>query len=228
VEAPRQWRDVEGVAVRDMPGSFEFDFGGTFPVDRVTLLLPEANTVAPAELYVRASAKDEWRAIASAVFYRLRHDGGEIANPSLAVGNGDYRYWRVRIDPKSGIGTQSPRLSFGWYPGELVFAARGNAPFELAYGNARVGSSALPIETLVPGFDRATRGPGSFPSAHAGAVSAAPSNRMLEEPLDMKRWLLWASLALAAIVLGWMAYSLSRQMRTRPPPNADKPSSDVR
>ena len=229
LEAPRQWRDVAGMAVRDAPGNYEFDLGGTFPVDRVTLLLPEMNTVAPAELLVRASTNDEWRPITSAVFYRLRQDSGETVSPPLAVGNGTYRYWQVRIDPKAGgIGTESPRLSFGWYPGAIVFAARGNAPFELAYGNARVAPASLPIETLVPGYDGAKRESVSFPSAHAGSVNAAPSNRMLEEPLDTKRWLLWASLALGASVLGWMAYSLSRQMRKPISSNADEPPSDAR
>ena len=34
--------------------------------------LPELNSVVPAELYTRASAKDEWRPVVSSVFYRLR------------------------------------------------------------------------------------------------------------------------------------------------------------
>ena len=225
VEAPRQWREATGVAVRDAAGTYEFDLGGAFPADRVTLLLPEQNTVAPAELFARVSEKDEWRPVASGVFYRLRQQGGEAVNPALAVG-GDYRYWKVRIDPKAGaMGAQSPRLSVGWYPGVAVFAARGNGPFELAYGSARAAPAALAIETLVPGYDQAKRGAAAFPLARLGPVSAAPSSRALETPIDAKRWLLWASLALAAIVLGWMALSLSRQMRATA---REEPPSDAR
>jgi hypothetical protein len=228
VEAPRQWRDIVGVAVRDAPGTYEFDLGGTFPVDRVSLVLPEQNTVAPTELFARASPKDEWRALASTVFYRLRQDGGEAVNPALALA-GDYRYWKARVDPKSGgLGTEPPRLSFGWYPGVVVFAARGNGPFELAYGSARAVASALPIETLVPGYDRAKRDAASFPPARPGAVSSAQSGSALEVPIDAKRWLLWASLVLAAVVLGWMAFSLSRQMRDAKTSRADVPPSDAR
>ena len=36
----------------------------------------------------------------------------------------------------------------------------------------------------------------------------------LKQPIDAKRWLLWSALGLAAIVLAWMAYALSKQMRT--------------
>jgi hypothetical protein len=228
VEAPRQWRDIVGVAVRDAPGTYEFDLGGTFPVDRVSLVLPEQNTVAPTELFARASPKDEWRALASTVFYRLRQDGGEAVNPALALA-GDYRYWKARVDPKSGgLGTEPPRLSFGWYPGVVVFAARGNGPFELAYGSARAVASALPIETLVPGYDRAKRDGASFPSARSGALSVEPSGTALEVPIDAKRWLLWASLGLAAVVLGWMAFSLSRQLRDTKTSRTDVPPSDTR
>jgi hypothetical protein len=34
----------------------------------------------------------------------------------------------------------------------------------------------------------------------------------LRAPVDVKRWLLWATLGLATLVLGVMAYRLMRQM----------------
>ena len=229
VEAPRQWRDVPGTPVSDAPGTYEFDVGGSFPADRLSLILAEPNTVAPTEMSARASAKDEWRPIASTVFYRLRQDGGETSNAPIAVTGRDYRYWRARVDPRSGgIGTKPPKLSFGWYPGVVVFAARGSGPFELAYGSARVGAAALAIDTLVPGYDRAKRDAVSFTPAQVGAVSATSSDMALRQPIDTKRWLLWASLVLAALVLGWMALSLSRQMRSPPSARSNDPPSDAR
>ena len=230
VEEPRQWREATGAPVRDQPGAFEFDLGGTFPVDRVTLLLPEQNTVAPMQLFVRAAAADEWHPVASAVFYRLRQDGREATNAPVAINGGEYRYWKASVDPKAGaLGAQAPQLSFGWYPAVIVFGARGKGPFELAYGSARVNPSALAIETLVPGYDRAKRSTESFSLARTGAVNAVPESAALKQPIDTKRWLLWGSLVLAAVVLGWMAFSLSRQMRN--PPSPERPtdqSSDAR
>ena len=38
----------------------------------------------------------------------------------------------------------------------------------------------------------------------------------LREPPDVKRWMLWASLVLGALVLGWMAWRLSREMGAAP------------
>jgi hypothetical protein len=222
VEAPRQWRNAAGVADTEHANAYTFDLGGTFPVDRIALALAEQNTVAPAQVLARATSKDEWRPIASTVFYRIRQDGGEATNPPLAIRGGDYRYWQIVVDPKAGaVGAKAPQLSAGYYPGTIVFAARGNGPFELAYGSARAAPAALPIETLVPGYDRANPPSPAFPLARTGAPNAAPAGHALETPVDAKRWLLWGSLALASIVLGWMAFSLSQQMRRAPPASTE-------
>jgi hypothetical protein len=53
----------------------------------------------------------------------------------------------------------------------------------------------------------------------AGAP-AAPALDALREAPEVKRWLLWAALALATVVLAWMAFALLRQMRT--PPSRDR------
>jgi len=209
VEAPRQWREATGIPAKDESGVFEFDLGGTFPIDRVTLLLPEQNSVAPTQLFARAEAKDEWRPVTTAVFYRLRQDGGEATNAPASINVAGYRYWKALIDPKAGAaGAKAPQLSVGWYPGVIVFAARGNGPFDLAYGSARASPSALPIETLVPGYERAKPATMEFRRARVGEMTVAPAIAALKEPIDAKRWILWGALFLAAAALGWMALSL--------------------
>ncbi len=214
-EAPRQWRSVAGAATPGKPGEYEFDVGGQFPVDRATLELPELNTVAPARLFARASGDDEWQPVAFGVFYRLRQSDGEIASPPVAISAPPRRYWQVRIDPKAGAIAGDVRLSVGWHPQVIVFAARGAAPFALAYGSRAAKPAALAIDTLVPGYERATFDPSTLAVATAGAL--APSDpRALRKSIDVKRWALWSVLVLAAVVLGWMAWRLTRQMGARP------------
>lgn len=223
VDAPRQWIDVVGVPVADKSGAYDFDLGGAFPVDRIELALPEVNTVAPARWFVRAAPTAEWRPVASGVAYRLRQDGGDVAAPPLAVAAGPARYWRVELDARAGgMGQGAVRLRAGWTPQVLVFAARGTGPFELAFGSARVQPAALPIASLVPGFDRAT-GVTTMPVAVPAAVPLAGSASALQPPADVKRWALWASLVVAVVVLGGMAWRLSREMASSTPP-ADPPS----
>jgi hypothetical protein len=233
VEAPRQWHEAPATAVKDKPGEFAFDLGGQLPIDRLRVALPQANTVAVMELSARAQPVDPWRPVTTATVYRLNREGEELKSPDIAIGGTADRYWRVKIDPRGGgIGSGQPVLAAGWVPHRLVFAARGEAPFQLAYGSRDAKPAAFAIATLVPGYkDEATLEPRSAqPAAKPAAVAigaaqtAAPQAlggaAATRERIDWKRWALWGSLLLGVAVLGLMAFRLGRQM-SKP---ADRPS----
>ena len=227
VEAARQWREASGAPVADREGEYEFDLGGAFPVDRIALELREPNSVVPAQLLARATPRDTWQPVASAVFYRLQQPEGEVTSAPVMVAGGERRYWLLRVDPRSGgLGREAPRLRAGWQPQELVFAARGPGPFMLAYGSRIATPGALPIATLVPGYDSAKGLPDSISGARSGEPTRLGGADRLRKPVDTKRWLLWASLALGALMLGWMAWRLSRDMGSAPA--ADSGSPDKR
>ena len=234
VDAPRQWRDAEGMAVdKDHPGDYVFDVGGMFPVDRVTVTLPEINTVAPAQVLTRnevrgdAREQEAWRLAGTTVFYRLRRDGGETSNPPLAIPPTPRRHWKIHIDAHAGgIGDKPPKLSVGWLPHTLVFAARGSGPFVLAYGSAQAAPGALPIVTLVPGYDERTSA-ATFGVATPGANPAPAAEDALRQPVNVKRWLLWGTLGFATLALAWMAIRLSRQMGSAGKPPGDGPPPEV-
>lgn len=238
VDPARQSRRIDGAADASSAGSYLFDLGGALPVDRIALDLPDINTVAPAQVFARRSANDAWRLVGSTVFYRLRQqDGSATSNPPWPVPVETARFWKVDIDPRAGgLGGKPPALTAMWVPQSLVFAARGAGPFELAYGSAQAKPAALPIDTLVPGFD-ARRTPATFAVATVGESTVPPALAALRQPVDVKRWLLWAALGLATLVLGGMAYALSKQMRapaegrdtvaSSPAPSHPPPPSDA-
>jgi hypothetical protein len=94
-----------------------------------------------------------------------------------------------------------------------VFAARGNGPFELAYGSRTAAPVALPLATLVPGYAAGKPLPDNVGTTVLSASPSAINRAALREPLDVKRWLLWGTLVAASLLLGYMALRLSRQMR---------------
>ncbi|HEX6136646.1 MAG TPA: DUF3999 domain-containing protein [Casimicrobiaceae bacterium] len=214
VDAPRRVRKAAGVPDASSPGAFTFDLGAALPVDRVTLELPDINTVAPVSWQARVTPQEPWRSVGDSIVYRLRRDGGEVVNAEHPIAPAASRYFRARIDPKSGgVGATPPTLAAGWYAREIVFAARGNGPFELAYGSRSVTPAALAIETLVPGYAARKPLPDNVGVAQVSAAPTSASRTAMREPLDFKRWLLWGSLVAAALLLGFMALRLAQQMR---------------
>ena len=232
VDAVRQWEPVPGRAVADKPGEYVFDTQGQFPADRLRLDLPQANTVAQVRFASRARGDAPWRNVASATAYRLRRDGVDISNPDIQTGENADRYWLIRVDQKGGgLGAGEPKLLLGWLPQEIVWVARGNPPFTLAFGSREAKPSAYAIESLVPGYRRdADLGAkiasfdqdssASLKSVEVDAPTVLAGPRVLEERIDIKRWALWAVLVGGVAFLGWMAWRLVKQMNAGAKPPA--------
>lgn len=225
VEPQRAWLALPMPAPGGKSGEYEYDSGGHFVFDRLRFELPQVNTLAQVQVLARDQPSDEWRPAAGALVYRLRRDGNEVTNPEIVVAARGERYWLLRIDQKGGgIGAGAPALHIGWIPQQLVFAARGEGPFQLAYGNHAAPAAAYPIATLIPGYG--TEQELRVKPAVLGEPITLAGAKRLREPIDYKKWALWVSLILGVAVLGWMAYRLSRQMsrgasagadRSRPP-----------
>ena len=211
LETPRNWMEVHASA-GDNAGEYRFDFGGPYPVDRVRIGLIQDNAIATAELLVRPTSADPWRSLASTVVYRLTRDGHQVVSPELAVSAHSERYWLLRVDQRGGgLGTGMPILYAGWVPQRIVFAARGNAPFQLAYGSARAAPAAYAIETLVPGWRNDARP--QLPQAQTLPERLLGGPAALQRPRERKVWALWIALLVGVAVLGWMAWRLARQLQ---------------
>ena len=213
--------------VRELAGTyleghaFEYDASGLFDVAQINLRLAAPNTVAPARIDVRSDDQAPWRTLTEGVFYRLGEGGDEIRNPPLKVSGAAYRHWRVVLDARSGVTSAAPPiLLLGWQPAEIVFATRGTAPFEIAFGRREAAFGALPVTVLVPGFDART---GWSVSAGAAAAAAEPQvgNRSaLGMPVDFRRIALWTVLLVTVVVLGVLG---ARLLRHPDPPQPPRP-----
>src|SRR5258708_499724 len=228
VDPPVQWTEVAGVAVPEHEGDYDFDLKGAYPIERIAIGLPEQNTVVPAQLSARASPQEPWRGIASNLLYRPRQGGGEGNSPPKTVNGIALRYWKLHVDASAGgLGAGPPRMRAGWLPQQIVFAARGDSPFVLAYGSSTALSNVLPIQTLVPGYDTPAAPAIAIARPQSTNVEALGGAERLTKPIDAKRWLLWSTLVLGVLVLGGMAWRLSKQLDTSAaPPDSTSPRHD--
>jgi hypothetical protein len=228
VEPAREWRRLQGVAVPDKPGEYRFESGGRFPVDRVRLGLPQQNTVARIQLLTRDRDDAPWRAVASALAFRLLRNGAEATSPDVQVPPTAERHWLLRVDPRGGgLGAGEASLEIGWQPHEIVFAARGDGPFALAFGGRAAKPEALAIGAVVPEYRHGEelQAAAATVGEVTGAARVRPSladplglMRALAESGELKRWALWAVLLAGVLAVAWMALRLLREVGKDAPP----------
>jgi hypothetical protein len=228
--AQAEYRSLQFTATAgEKAGEYLFDLGGRVPAERVALELPQANTVAPVRILTRDNKEKAWRDIGSATFYRLTRDGIELASPAIALYGAPERYVLLRVDNKSGgLGNGMPKLNVEWQPASIVFAARGEGPYKIAYGNAQAASSSLALTQLMPGYESGTE------YKLALAKTGEPVAQVVAEPTVVqtvvkqagsKQGVLWLVLLGGVALLGWMAWKLGRQLNT--PDTPKKPEPDA-
>ncbi len=226
IEPPRVWLSIPATKGKE-PGEYDFGTDGNMPIDRVRMELPEPNTIAQVEILSRSTPEQKWRTVTRGVAYRLRQSGTEVVSPDFTVNGVVDRHWLLRVDPRGGgIGAGVPLMHVGWIPHHLVFAARGNPPFQLVYGNIEAKPAAFPIDTLIPSYndDTAARLPlaptGMMQVVNVNAAATlkqialgGAARRQPAKPLtDWKRISLWGFLLLGVALLGGMAWRLSTQL----------------
>ena len=208
----RRWQNITASA-GEKTGEYLFDGGAYLTVSAIGLQLPQNNTVAPVELLVRDRRDAPWRPVLRTVSYRFRHEGRETGSPRLDITPQSGRFWLLRVDPRAGgLGSGMPVLSLGWVPRQLVFVARGERPFTLAFGKHDARPAPLPLASLLPGYTAGAET--ALPSATLGATRALGGKATQEHAaIDWKKGILWSVLLLGVALLGWMAKGLMPQVK---------------
>ncbi len=198
------------------PGAYVFDLGGPLPVDRVSVLLPNENTLIKAELASSnqlGGAKDR---ASTGRFYRIRENGQALSSPAIDLARRTDRYWFIDVTVNGGtLGDALPQLVFEYFPDQLVFLAQGDAPYDLAYGSHKTkptrfsasdllalvnqDSAELPRET-------ALLAPETLRTGQAALTEPPP-------PPPIQTYVLWGILVFGVVMLGWMALRLAKSLR---------------
>jgi len=107
-----------------------------------------------------------------------------------------------------------------WHPAQVVFVARGDGPFALAFGSPEVKPSVLAVSQLIPGYERLAEL--KLQEAKVGAVTTGEIKgdwlRSVTGGTSPRKLALWAVLIAAVIALGFMAFRLAKQVNAPPAP----------
>ena len=187
--------------------SITYDLGGVFPLREIGFDLPQTDMMA-VRVASRSTPKEGWNFFRRGIIYRLEKDGVSIRSEPFALrrSEGLARYWQL-----SAVGdipfAAAPDVRAYWNPLELVFLARGQGPWTLAFGrDSAVDAPALPLADL-----------GAATAATVTAQPDSPGHTAKTPFWDQggtsgQQWMLWAVLGAAVVFLTGLAVYLFRSM----------------
>ncbi len=191
--------------------ALHFDLGGALPLVQVQLQHLSGTRVTPVQVQGRVNPDEAWRDLAQSVFYRLERGDAVSESPPLEL-QATARYLRLLPDARSApLDAKQTRLVVQAQLAQLVFAAQGQAPFELRAGAPDAKPSALPAATLVPSLDeeRARFGRATLGEWREVAEVARQAEAD-QRKAALRPWLLWSVLLLGVAALGFMVVKLAR------------------
>lgn len=202
--------------VKGQVGDYLVRTGGRMPVDRVRLIFEEVNSLAGVTFFSRMDNKSPWIERGSSTFYRLRRDSSLVESAALEIAPTPDREWLIRISqPGSALGERLPMFEVGWQPHKLIFAARGEPPFYLAFGSARIGVDNMRDDSIAAGLAAWEKQQIRPLPAQAGASVESGGKNALRPSISATTWrrlLLWVALLTGVLILARMAWKLSREM----------------
>ena len=213
-------RAVETIDGTTRGDGIEFDTGGRFLVDRVSVQLQSPTYLIEARVSSRPRDDAPWRELGTRSFYRATAGDAVVESDPVAVPGQTHRHWRIVASPKPA---ETPRMRVEWVPHEVVFVAQGAAPYRLVYGQAGLTAREWPIPDLLrriehsPDLD-------ALPAAvvHEPVMTGGP-DRLVPPPapIDWRTIWLWIVLVIGVGIVAGLALRLLRSGKGDPPPNAD-------
>ena len=208
------------VTVKAAAAKGEYSFSNNLKAyaHQLDIKLPENNTVVRVHVLSRANAEGQWRHHGTSLLYRLSVNGNNIEKSKMTISPNRDKYWLLRFEQQGGgLGSGLPTVKFSWYPQQLVFVARGEAPYRVAWGSTRVEPVNVNANQLLPNLD--TMGLSNenvISAAHLLTDTMRSVNKKMLKPkekeINWQHWILWIVLVVSALMLIWMAVRLMKKM----------------
>jgi Protein of unknown function (DUF3999) len=210
-----RWRTLSADRV-EPPSTAHYDTHAVLPVAYVDLDFADPTDAATVTMRTRPATESVWVTRYSGLFYALQNPNGSIRSSYAQIPPTADRYWTLETTREGGWKqNRAPRLKVGWHPREIVFVARGAAPYLLVYGSARVGPADGPVDEIIARLnesgDESRVGVAALgePRTLGGAEALKPA----PTPLPWKQIVLWGVLILAVTTLAFVAARLFRDTK---------------
>ncbi|MES2352945.1 MAG: DUF3999 domain-containing protein [Pseudomonadota bacterium] len=197
---------------------YEYQLARSVPVERIRITVPQINVLAPVEIWGKSEANSPWHRLTQTVVYRLQVDGKEWPQQDIWLSGQPVRYLKLKADARGGgLGQGAPMLSIGLTSKQLLFLARGQAPFVLATGHDLAKGADLSVTTLVPGYGTSnalpvsTAGLGVLSAQSIDGKAAVATKKTVFDEINWKTVILWAILLTGVMAMAIMAVRLLKK-----------------
>jgi hypothetical protein len=217
---------------RSDPVGWTLDTGAALPVRQLQVHVPQDNSVLPMAILRRVPATGPgqvaaWVQVADHIAYRMVRDGVTVQSLPLDTGGQSAAQWRFKLHERVAAPELGLDATLSWVPVQLVFAARGPGPYQLALGHAHAEPAALERSALIPGYREGDEF--TLPLLRPGVVTERPvrspsiTERLTQAgPQQQRRWILWGTLSMAVVVLALLARRLLGDLRAGRAGTADR------
>ena len=214
VPAPLVWSEPLP-ATRSADGHYQWQLPLALPLQRLQVELSQANTLAPVRVSGRREGKGGWQSLSQGLLYRLPENGMEIRQDELPLPGWAVQQLRLQIDERGGgLGSEAPQIKVALRATQVVFLQRGTPPYRLALGRAGAESAALPLTTLIPGYQPQRLAQLGKAHVHVQDGKLQQHEQTADANSQWRRWGLWLVLLLGVGLLALMALSLLRRPST--------------
>jgi len=181
-----------------------YNLKGYYPAETIDFVLPEADSI-PVLIKNRYSENDEWNVQAREIIFRYNSAGSIAKNLPFKIPS-QAPYWELEAAGEL-LFSSAPLCIVRWKPRELVFPARGEGPWTLAFGNA----ACRPLDSadLLPLTGREETEPAVFTGEQRFTETELSDPVKHNYPVII----LWGVLGAAVIILFILAFSIAKAMR---------------
>ena len=212
----RDRRSYPLAPVKGKAGDYLVRTDGNMPVDHLRLVFTTDNSLAGVTFLSRPDDKSPWNVRGGGTCYRLRRETTVLESAPLEIVPTTDREWLIRVRQPGSVLSGAPLLlEIGWQPARLIFAARGEPPFRLAYGSARIDSGSFRDDSMAGVLATLEQQQISPLPATAGASVESGGRKALRQQIPATTWrklLLWCALSVGVLLLARMAWRLAREM----------------
>lgn len=217
----RNWQTV-AINPAENAGEYSFQYKVKSLARQLEIKLPENNTVVRVQVLSRSNNEQPWRYRGATLLYRLSVNGADIEKSKINISATRDTNWLLRFNQQGGgIGSGLPEVKLAWQPQQLVFIARGQAPYRLVWGSAKIEPVVINARQLLPVTtksmtDNNIGNANMLSQAELLSDTIRSINKKALEPkskeINWRHWILWIALIAAALMLIWMAVGLMKKM----------------